>query len=209
MMRACRSAMAMAALLGAAAPMAAHGQDRFLSVREDSGSDDLAHSENQCPGGRGTISKEEVQAAQKAWGDAVVSIGNSDDPAATAKAAIKAAYAYQISPVLFKPTVAKPPSQFRGTPESALSYMVGAPLAGEGAIPTDKGFAMAPFSQVEFNNDGLLLYCDYAVAMGVYYFTRQDGGVSAVDYTFGYMKDPETGSLRINLHHSSLPYTPQ
>lgn len=43
--------------------------------------------------------------------------------------------------------------------------------------------------------------------MGWVKLTNKDGSVTTVDKSFGYKKD-ETGTLRIVLHHSSLPYQP-
>ena len=45
------------------------------------------------------------------------------------------------------------------------------------------------------------------MAMGNYFFTGPDGKEVKVEYTFGYVKD-SAGNLKINLHHSSLPYAP-
>jgi len=43
--------------------------------------------------------------------------------------------------------------------------------------------------------------------MGNYYFTDANtGDETKVEYTFGYFKD-EQGNLRINVYHSSLPYS--
>ena len=48
---------------------------------------------------------------------------------------------------------------------------------------------------------------DSAVAMGNYYFTPVgETAETKVEYTFGYMKDKD-GNLRINVHHSSLPFS--
>lgn len=42
--------------------------------------------------------------------------------------------------------------------------------------------------------------------MGNYYFTDANTNKEIkVEYTFGYIKDKD-GNLKINLHHSSLPY---
>jgi len=43
--------------------------------------------------------------------------------------------------------------------------------------------------------------------MGNYFFTGTDGDETKVEYSFGYTKD-EDGNLKIVLHHSSLPYSP-
>jgi len=52
----------------------------------------------------------------------------------------------------------------------------------------------------------IAIYGDYAVSMGNYFFTPADGGAEQkVEFTFGYIKDAN-GDLRINVHHSSLPF---
>ena len=43
--------------------------------------------------------------------------------------------------------------------------------------------------------------------MGNYFFTGPDGSDTKVEYTFGYVRGDD-GKLKINLHHSSLPYAP-
>ncbi len=77
-----------------------------------------------------------------------------------------------------------------------------------GSISEDKGFALAPYIKVRFENEGINIDCDSALAMGNYYFTKTDGQEIKVEYSFGYVEDKD-GHLKINLHHSSLPYTPE
>ncbi len=48
---------------------------------------------------------------------------------------------------------------------------------------------------------------DSALSMGNYYFTTKDGSEVKVEYTFG-MERMDDGTLKIVLHHSSLPYKP-
>ena len=43
------------------------------------------------------------------------------------------------------------------------------------------------------------------MAMGNYFFTTPEGDEVKVEYSFGYILD-ENGNVRINLHHSSMPY---
>jgi len=43
------------------------------------------------------------------------------------------------------------------------------------------------------------------LAMGNYFFTDSSGTAVKVEYTFGYIRG-NNGNLKINLHHSSLPY---
>lgn len=151
---------------------------------------------NECS----TITKEEVITAQKSWADGIVAIGKADDHRRAALNHLNTLYAYDLGPVLFKPTKAAA-DQFRGTKEEALSYFV------TGSVPEDKGFALAPYAKVRFENEGIIIDCDSALAMGNYYFTSTDGKEIKVEYSFGYVED-KNGKLKINLHHSSLPYNP-
>jgi len=93
--------------------------------------------------------------------------------------------------------------QFRGDFDGALSYFVGT----EGT--EDNGFAIAPYTDVRWENEGTVVDedGDMAVAMGNYFFTGTDGNETKVEYSFGYTKD-EDGNLKIVLHHSSLPFSP-
>lgn len=154
---------------------------------------------------RYTLTKEKVLQAQQHWGDGIVKIGavytDNGDYTAAAKEHIDKLYAYDQSPVLFKPTKAAI-EPFRGNKDSALSYFV----ATNGVCSEDSGFAINPWTKVRFENDDIILHGDTALAMGIYYFTDSDGQETKVEYTFGYLMDHE-GNVRINLHHSSLPYS--
>ena len=44
-----------------------------------------------------------------------------------------------------------------------------------------------------------------AIAMGNYFFTDLNGDEAKVEYTFGYTL--KNGQLKIDLHHSSFPYS--
>jgi hypothetical protein len=59
---------------------------------------------------------------------------------------------------------------------------------------------------VRFENEGIVINGDSALAMGNYYFTTTEGNEIKVEYSFGYVKDAN-GALKINLHHSSIPYS--
>jgi hypothetical protein len=151
------------------------------------------------------ITPEEVWAAQRTWGDAIVAIGETyergDDYQSLAKQTIETLYGYDLGPVLFKPTKAAT-EPFRPTLESALSYFV------KGSVPEDHGFALQPWSQVRFGDQELFIDSDSAETMGHYYFTdAHSGEETKVEFSLGYLKDAE-GHLRIFLHHSSLPYAP-
>jgi len=60
---------------------------------------------------------------------------------------------------------------------------------------------------VRFENEDILVSGPTAMAMGNYFFTNTTGVETKVEYSFGYFIDSDD-SLRINLHHSSLPYDP-
>lgn len=75
------------------------------------------------------------------------------------------------------------------------------------APPEDKGFAIKPYTQVKFDNDGIINNsCRMAVAIGNYWFVDQKGAETKVEYTFAYVKN-KAGKLRIVTHQSSLPCT--
>ena len=149
-----------------------------------------------------TITSEEVVAAQQAWGEGIVEIGRvhaeGGDPEPAARAHLERFYGYAQRPVLFKPTLASE-DQFRETFDEALSYFVG------GSIGEDTGFALAPYTHVRWENTGLVIDGDSALAMGNYYFTTAGGDEVKVEYSFGYERGAD-GNLIIVLHHSSLPY---
>ncbi|MCT4641004.1 MAG: hypothetical protein N4A33_01825 [Bacteriovoracaceae bacterium] len=150
------------------------------------------------------LTQEKVIEAQNKWGAGIVKIGaafmEKADFTAVAQEHISTLYAYEHSTVLFKPTKAAA-EQFRGDNAAALSYFV----ATNGACSEDKGFAIQPWTKVRFENTGIIIQGDTALAMGNYFFTDTEGNETKVEYTFGYMTDNE-GNLRINLHHSSVPF---
>lgn len=160
-----------------------------------------ATSENANP-----ITAEDVAAAQQAWGEGIVNIGqvstDGGDVTAAATDHINTFYGYEDGmEILFKPTLAAE-DQFRGTFDEALSYFIGT----EGT--EDGGFALAPYTAVRWENEGTIIDedADTAMAMGNYYFTGTDGNETKVEYTFGYERN-DAGDLVIVLHHSSLPFS--
>jgi hypothetical protein len=150
------------------------------------------------------ITKLDVEAAQEEWAESIVAIGEasliSEDAAREeAENVLDTLYNYDYGTVLFKPTKASE-VPFRSTREDALSYFVG------GDIEEDTGFALEPWTDVRFENHDTILNGDNAVASGIYYFTSGETEEEVrVEYTFGYIQD-EDGNLRINVHHSSVPF---
>ena len=149
------------------------------------------------------VSVSDIDSAQKAWGMGIVAIAsahsNGEDYVSIARNHVETLYAYGLSPVLFKPTLAAV-EQFRPNFESALSYFV----ASNNECPEDKGFAIKGWTNVRFENADVILGDSTALAMGNYFFTTPEGDEVKVEYTFGYVVD-SSGNLRINLHHSSMP----
>ena len=149
------------------------------------------------------ITKADVVAAQTEWGEGIVAISSvhaeEGDYKKRAKAHINSLYAYGQTDVMFKPTLAAD-DQFRETFDEALAYFIG--LEGT----EDTGFAIKGWTNVRWERNGIYTDGDSATAMGNYFFTGPDGTETKVEYTFGYVLDEE-GALKINLHHSSLPYS--
>ena len=89
----------------------------------------------------------EINKAQELWAQNVIEIGNlyikNEDYKKKASVFVKQFYAFDISEVLFKPTLASE-KQFRYTYDDALSYFIG------GHISEDTGFALKPWQK---NND--------------------------------------------------------
>lgn len=149
------------------------------------------------------ITQNDVEKAQKAWGDAVVAIGKAGRRApAVAEAAARTAYAFDLGPIQFKPTLASE-QPFRPDLEGTLSYFV----SGNAKYEEDSGFALRPWSKVRFDNHTVKMQGNIAIAMGHYYFTGPDGQETKVEYTKGYVKTPDDRVL-IFLQDSSLPYQP-
>ena len=149
------------------------------------------------------VSIADVESAQQAWGDGIVAIANAHtndgDYVGIASNHVNTLYAYQMGPVLFKPTLAAI-DQFRSTFDTALSYFV----ASNNACPEDKGFAIKGWTNVRFENSDVIIDGKTALALGNYFFTDPSGAEIKVEYTFGYIEDDQ-GNLRIQLHHSSMP----
>jgi len=151
------------------------------------------------------ITKQDLENAQKVWGQGVVHIGTLQSDMVQCKTYtqnfVDELYDFNNKKVLFKPTKAAI-DQFRITMEGAVSYFIG----GNSKYPEDKGFALQPWTQVRFENAALILEENRALAMGNYFFTDTNGQETKVEYTFGYIKD-KNGKLKIDVHHSSLPFT--
>ncbi|MGB9668236.1 MAG: hypothetical protein ACPLSJ_02640 [Thermosulfidibacteraceae bacterium] len=149
------------------------------------------------------ITKERIREVQKRWADGIIKIGQlykeKGDYVSFAKEFLKELYNYDEGPVLFKPTKAKE-KQFRLTFDEALSYFIG------GMIGEDKGFALEPWENIEFEVTDDIIVENIAISQGNYYFTSgKTGEKIKVEFTFVYkLKD---NKLKIIAHHSSIPFS--
>lgn len=152
------------------------------------------------------ITKEQVLEAQKLWGEGVISIGSLIDSRHEcelfASEFLDKRYDFESGNILFKPTKCQL-EQFRPTKAEALSYFI---AGSDRACQEDSGFALKPWVKVRFENTGFILNEDRGIAMGNYFFTDLSGDDAKVVYTFGYKL--VGNSLKINVHHSSFPYSP-
>jgi len=165
---------------------------------------DKAGPEHRTANGN-SITEEEVQTLLADWGARIVKIGkiktNGGDYKQAAADMVDRVYGYNLGPVLFKPTKASY-HPFRTTRDGAISYLVG----GNSEYPEDNGFAITPWTDVNFDTTSISLHDDGdAMAMGTYTFIGVDGSATTAEFTFGFRHDDE-GTLRIVLHHSSLPF---
>jgi hypothetical protein len=151
------------------------------------------------------IAEADVLTALENWGKGLVSIStaydNGEDYVVVAIDAIKDAYNYDNSIVLFKPTVAAE-IPFRTTFGGALSYFVG----GNSAYPEDTGFALKHWRNATFEIVGIVYDTDRAICQTKTTFTNRDGATVLAYFSVGFTKI-SSGDLKIDLHHSSLPPT--
>lgn len=151
------------------------------------------------------ITEQEILAFQKNWGDAVVHIGKLHiENKSVIEAAIQLVenfYGYNEGSVFFKPTKARE-IQFRFNAEGAVSYFIGK----NSNYPEDLGFALQPWIKVRFENAGFMHNSNQVINMGNYYFTDLQNNDTKVEYTIGYFRNA-ANQIKINLHHSSLPYS--
>lgn len=155
------------------------------------------------------VTTDDLIAARKVWGAGKVAISKAyeeegiDAARKVANAHLDAVYGYEFAPVLFKPTMAGGDQTFRPTQEGALAYFVG----HSEDFPLDTGFAIKGWRSMESITSAEFIEGDVALWMGWVMLTDKDGNVTKVDKSFGYKKDDQ-GTLRVVLHHSSLPYQP-
>lgn len=164
-------------------------------------------------GAKDVITYDEVNAAQQAWCDALVQIGKlkeeGGDYKGYAEKVLSEAYNYDQGKVFFKPTLAYGEQTFRNDKKGALAYFVG----GDPDYPTDKGFALKPWVKARYDNagdanQGIQIYGSVAITMGNVWVSDKEGNEVMVDKTWVFKKGSD-GKLRIIVHKSALPFTPE
>ena len=148
------------------------------------------------------ITKEDIIKAQKEWSEGIIKMGQVSNNRALLESFVSDflddVYNFQ-EKVLFKPTKAKI-EQFRNNKESAVSYFI---AGDDKKCKEDNGFALSNWSKITFENSDIIINKNQGLAMGNYTFENNESKIK-VEYSFGYIKINE--SIKITLHHSSIPY---
>ena len=148
------------------------------------------------------ITKEEIIKAQKKWSEGIIKMGEISNNRKLLELFVSDflddVYNFQ-EKVLFKPTKAKI-KQFRNNKESAVSYFI---AGNDKKCKEDNGFALSNWSKITFENSDIIINENQGLAMGNYTFENNESKIK-VEYSFGYIKINE--SIKITLHHSSIPY---
>ena len=148
--------------------------------------------------------KDLVDSIQKEWGTLILEIGKANRKNENLEdlmnKLIHELYAFDHCDVLFKPTLAKE-KQFRSTKDEFISYFLGQ----NNVCSEDTGFALKNWQSIKFENYRITEFNDYLISMGNYFFEDINNTLLKVEYTFGFINIDN--KLKINLHHSSLPYS--
>tara|TARA_A100001011_G_C14247071_1_gene816076 strand:- start:25 stop:510 length:486 start_codon:yes stop_codon:yes gene_type:complete len=146
-----------------------------------------------------------IATIQQCWADNVINIGKAylekKDYVTITKTFIDELYFFKKGKILFKPTKASH-KQFRKTKDEFISYFIGYNKVSL----EDKGFALEPWKNIEYNNFDFAKFENVLISMGNYIFTDYKENKTKVEYSFGYMLDQDENKLKIIFHHSSLPF---
>ena len=149
----------------------------------------------------------ELAEARAAWGNGIVAICTAydDDGIEAARAVaddlLDELYGFEFGTILFKPTLSGGAQTFRTDKQGTLSYFIG----HNPDYPQDNGFGLKSWSEVTSKTSSFFIDGDVAMWMGWVFFTNKKGDTIKVDKSFGYRRCDD-GSLKLVLHHSSLPY---
>ena len=154
-----------------------------------------------------TIVQHDIIKALNDWGESLVAISRAyednglESARVIAEQTLDRLYGFELGPVLFKPTLSGGPQTFRLTKMGALSYFIGS----DPEHPNDSGFGIKFWRSVKSQTSATFIRKDVAMWMGWVSLIDKNNAVVKVDKSFGYTKD-KNGTLKIVLHHSSLPF---
>ena len=154
-----------------------------------------------------TINENELADARVAWGNGMIAISKAyeksgiDDATIVANEMLDQLYGFEFGPVLFKPTLSGGSQTFRSNKEGALSYFIG----NNPKYPLDSGFGIKSWREVKSETSSTFVEENIAMWMGRVTLIDKKGDQVKVDKSWCYKKT-KNGSLKIVLHHSSLPY---
>ena len=145
-----------------------------------------------------------VNNTQNRWADLILKIGKEYKKNSNLQNLVDELlheiYSFNHCDVLFKPTMAVS-QQFRSSKNEFISYFLGQ----NNVCKEDKGFAIKNWKSIKFENYKIVDLDKYVISMGNYFFEDENNKSLKVEFTFGFIKI-NNNELKINLHHSSLPY---
>ena len=148
------------------------------------------------------MTEQDIFKAQNSWSEGIIKMGQISNDRSSLELYVSdfldRLYNFD-DQVLFKPTKAKD-IQFRNDKNSAISYFI---AGNDRECNEDKGFALSNWSKITFQNNDIILGEKHAMAMGNYIFENKNSKIK-VEFSFGYIK--VNGLVKINLHHSSIPF---
>ena len=148
------------------------------------------------------MTEQDIFNAQNLWSEGIIKMGQISDDRSSLEVYVSdfldRLYNFD-DQVLFKPTKAKD-IQFRNDKNSAISYFI---AGNDRECSEDNGFALSNWSKITFKNSDIILGEEHAIAMGNYTFENNNSKIK-VEFSFGYKK--VDGLVKINLHHSSIPF---
>jgi len=148
------------------------------------------------------MTEQDIIKAQNSWSEGIIKMGQLSGDRSSLEIYVSnfldRLYNFD-DQVLFKPTKAKD-IQFRNDKKSAISYFI---AGNDRECYEDNGFALSNWSKITFENKDFILGEEHAIAMGNYTFENNNSKIK-VEFSFGYTK--VNGLVKINLHHSSIPF---
>ena len=105
------------------------------------------------------INKKDMNKARNAWGDGLILISKTydekgiEEATIIAKKILQELYAFELGPILFKPTMSGSNQTFRSSLEGALSYFVG----NNSKYPMDNGFGINSWSKFDSKTSDIFI----------------------------------------------------